>query len=56
MSGRKIKKSFEYANKENIPFVIVVGDDELERGKVILKDMKTGEQKEIDIKDIEKEV
>ena len=56
MSGRKIKKSFEYANKKNIPFVIVVGDDELERGKVILKDMKTGEQKEIDIKDIEKEV
>ena len=56
MSGRKIKKSFEYANKENIPFVIVVGDDELERGKVTLKDMKTGEQKEIDIKDIEKEV
>lgn len=56
MSGRKIKKSFEYANKENIPFVIVAGDDELERGKVTLKDMKTGEQKEIDIKDIEKEV
>ena len=56
MSGRKIKKSFEYANKENIPFVIVIGDDELERGKVTLKDMKTGEQKEIDIKDIEKEV
>ena len=56
MSGRKIKKSFEYANKENIPFVIVVGDDELEHGKVILKDMKTGEQKEIDIKDIEKGV
>ena len=56
MSGRKIKKSFEYANKENIPFVIVIGDDELERGKVTLKDMKTGEQKEIDIKDIEKGV
>ena len=56
MSGRKIKKTFEYANKENIPFVIVVGDDEQERGKVTLKDMKTEEQKEIDIKDIEKEV
>ena len=56
MSGRKIKKSFEYANKENIPFVIVVGDDELERGRVTLKNMKTGEQKEIEIKDIEKGV
>ena len=53
MNERKIKKSFEFANKEKIPYVIVVGDEELERGKVTLKDMKTGEQKEIDIKYIE---
>ena len=54
MNEKKIKKSFEYANKEKIPYVIIVGDEELERENVTLKDMRTGEQKEISIKDIEK--
>ena len=54
MNDNKIKKSFEYANKLNIPYVIIVGDEELGRGKVTLKNMSTGEQREIKIKDIEK--
>lgn len=35
---RRVKKSMNYANKENIPFVIVIGEDEVKNGKIKLKD------------------
>ncbi len=41
----KIKKQMEYANRKNIPFVILAGKDEIERGELALKDMRSGEQK-----------
>jgi histidyl-tRNA synthetase len=40
----KIGKQFKYASARGIPFVIVVGAEERERGLVSLKDMNTGEQ------------
>ncbi len=50
MNEKKVKKSLEYANKEKIPYVVIIGDEEIKEGKVILKNMKTGEQRKIDIK------
>ena len=47
----KIKKQFQYANKLNIPYVIVIGEDEIKDNKVSLKDMISGEQKEISIEE-----
>ncbi len=44
MNKRKIKKSFEFANKENIKYVIVVGEDEVAQKKYSLKNMETGNQ------------
>ena len=44
MNKRKIKKSFELANKENIKYVIVVGEDEVAQKKYSLKNMETGNQ------------
>lgn len=44
MNKRKIKKSFEFANKENIKYVIVVGEDEVAKRKYSLKNMETGNQ------------
>lgn len=44
MSNKKVKKSFEYANKMNIKYVIVVGSNEIESGQFALKNMQTGEQ------------
>ncbi len=41
---KKIVKQFEYANKKQIPFVVVVGEEEMQRGQVNLKNMSTGEQ------------
>ena len=40
----KMKKQMGYANSKNIPFVALVGETEMNEGKVILKNMTTGEQ------------
>ena len=44
MNNKKVKKSFEYANKTNIKYVIVVGSNEIESGQYALKNMQNGEQ------------
>ena len=41
----KLKKQMEYANRKDIPFVILTGKDEMESGLLTIKDMRTGEQK-----------
>ena len=40
----KIKKQFNYANRNNIPYVIVLGEDEIANNVVSLKNMESGEQ------------
>ena len=40
----KIKKQLDYANNKNIPFVAIVGENEMVSEKVMLKDMLTGNQ------------
>ncbi len=40
----KMKKQMGYANAHNVPFVALIGENELNEGKVTLKDMTTGEQ------------
>ncbi|RXQ96694.1 histidine--tRNA ligase [Ancylomarina salipaludis] len=40
----KMKKQMTYANDKHIPFVIMVGETEIEEGLVSLKDMESGEQ------------
>ena len=41
----KMKKQMSYANAKGIPFVALVGENEMNEGKVTLKDMATGEQR-----------
>ena len=40
----KMKKQMQYANAKQIPFVALVGENEMNEGKVTLKNMETGEQ------------
>lgn len=40
----KMKKQMSYADNKNIPFVAIVGENEMYENKVMLKNMKTGEQ------------
>ena len=48
----KMKKQMNYANKRNIPFVILAGDEEMAAGEYTLKNMKTGEQDRLNLKDL----
>lgn len=52
LENKKIKAKFKYADKLNIPFAIVIGDDEIENNKVTLKNMTTGEQETLTIEDV----
>lgn len=56
MNNNKLKKSLNYANIENIPYVIIVGDDELKENKVTLKDMVKGSQEKVEIEEIIRKV
>ena len=42
LNNKKLKAKFKYADKLEIPYVIVIGEDEVSQNKFKLKDMKTG--------------
>lgn len=44
----KFDKQFKYAEKKNIPFVIIIGEKEIAAKKAVVKDIRKGEQREID--------
>jgi histidyl-tRNA synthetase len=46
-SSDKMKKQMGYANNKAIPFVAIIGEQELTDGTVALKNMTTGEQKSV---------
>ncbi len=50
----KLKKQFDYAEKKGIPFLAIVGEDEVTNSKISLKNLSTGEQKVVDKQDIVK--
>jgi len=45
----KIKKQLNYANKKGIPFVLMIGSEELKKGVCSLKDMSDGKQEELTV-------
>lgn len=50
---QKMKRSLGYANKCNIPFVIIIGENEILTHRINLKNMRTGVENEFDIDDLE---
>ena len=48
----KIKKKMKYADKLKIPYVIIVGEEEIKSKILTLKNMETGEQKKLTIEEI----
>lgn len=48
----KIAKQFQYADKKGIPFVILAGSDEIHQNKFTLKELTTGEQTLVDLKEL----
>lgn len=51
-SKRKLKKCFEFADKNNIKYVIVLGSRELEMGVYTIKDMEKQEQYEFNLEEL----
>jgi histidyl-tRNA synthetase len=47
----KLGKQFKYANQQNIPFVIVIGENEIKENQVTLKNMTTGDQQTLSIQE-----
>lgn len=52
MNNRKFKKSMDYANREIIPYVIVLGEDEVSKKSFNIKNMFTGKQIEMQFNDL----
>ena len=48
----KLKKQMEYANRKNIPYVILAGKDEMATGILTIKDMRSGDQQKLTMDEI----
>ena len=48
----KLKKQLQYANNNNIPYVVIVGEEEIRSNLFTLKNMKDGSQKKLSIENI----
>ena len=55
-ANKGMKQKMKYANKLGVPFVAVIGEDELNSGTAALKNMATGEQITVSIQDIGNEI
>ena len=52
----KMKKQMSYADSKHIPYVAIVGETEMAAGKVMLKDMATGQQSLVDLDELLAEI
>ena len=52
LENKKIKTKFKYADKLSIPFVIVIGEDEIKNNTVTLKNMESGNQETISLEEV----
>jgi histidyl-tRNA synthetase len=46
-SGKKLDKQIKYADRNGIPYIIIIGSEEVAKNIVKVKNLKTGEQKEV---------
>lgn len=51
LTGKGVSKGLEFANKNQIPFCVIVGETEIKKKKVKLKNMDTGEEKVVTLKE-----
>lgn len=54
MTGKKLKKSLDFCNKENIPYAIILGEDEVKNKLFKVKDMNDRTEYEISFDNLEK--
>ena len=52
LNNRGVSKNLEYASALGIPYAVIVGENELKQNKVMLKNMDSGEQLLLTVKDV----
>lgn len=52
LGDKKIKAKFKYADKLQIPYVAVIGEEEVNQNQISLKNMQTGEQETLSIDEV----
>lgn len=52
MGERRLKRSLDYANKEAIPFVLILGENELARQEINLRNMTSGEERSLPLSNL----
>ncbi len=52
LTSIKLSKQLKYANKRSIPWVVIIGEEELKENKFLLKNMKTSEQKMLSLEEV----
>ena len=52
----KMKKQMNYADKRGVEYVLIIGEDEMVNGKVGVKEMITGKQREMELSEFINEI
>lgn len=52
----KLDKQLQYADQKGIPYVVIIGPDEVKKNSVVVKNLKTREQKEVTLEDLPNEL
>jgi len=53
---KSLNKQVKYADKKNIPYVLIIGPDEAKQNKLALKNMKTGKQEVLNFDEVLKKL
>jgi len=56
LTERNLRKQLDYANSIGVPFLAVIGEKEVKEGKITLRDMKTGKEEFVSIKEAEEKL
>ncbi|WP_297519922.1 histidine--tRNA ligase [Thermococcus sp.] len=48
LTGRKVRKALDYADRLGVPYVVLIGKRDLAKGKITVRNMQTGEQRTVE--------
>ncbi|MNF18262.1 Histidine--tRNA ligase [compost metagenome] len=51
-ASAKLQKQMKYADAKQIPFVVLIGEEEMQSSKLTLKNMTSGEQEKLSVEEI----
>ena len=54
--SEKIKKQMNYANSKGVKYVVLIGENEIKKGVLSIKDMVSGEQSDIEIESLSNKI